>query len=398
MLKQYMIENETIDSLELKILMITRGINIKDDTLYHTFGKTHRLSSSMDPQACNCLLLPDQTIVHMINTGESSPFEIGVNEKGKPFLSYNDNFLTEVSFPPKTAFYDQETCNGFSFGHIAVLQGLDVLSFPYLWVCEYAKAGYPCQFCFPGAFTHKLVNDGNLDPQFPDARDVAEVVHFAVNTEQVARFVQITGGSSMNPLAECRQVAEILNAIDGMAGLENIQGEILIYTSPPEDPKTVDIIFESGADRIACDIEVWDETLVKTICPGKDKFTGRKRQLKTLEYIAEKYGPNKACSAFIVGVEPAESFLSAAQYLAERGIIPIASIWIPHGKPVLGKTKAPGLDFYRRLKENLADIYIKYNCEPPGNEGFNVCLCRDVWNHRETIQQRSCACIPSYES
>jgi len=104
-----------------------------------------------------------------------------------------------------------------------------------------------------------------------------------------------------------------------------------------------------------------------------------------LTYIADTYGPNKACTSFVVGVEPAESYLAGAEYLAQRGIVPIASIWIPFGRPVMGKREAPGLEYYRRVKEGLAAIYEKYHIEPPGSVGLNVCLCRDAWNHRLEI-------------
>ncbi|HSW00605.1 MAG TPA: hypothetical protein VLI39_10565 [Sedimentisphaerales bacterium] len=42
-------------------------------------------------------------------------------------------------------------------------------------------------------------------------------------------------------------------------------------------------------------------------------------------------------------------------------------------------------DFYRRVKEGLAEIYPKYGLEPPGSRGLNVCLCRDIWHHRSVI-------------
>lgn len=36
---------------------------------------------------------------------------------------------------------------------------------------------------------------------------------------------------------------------------------------------------------------------------------GRKGQLRALEYITEKFGPNKAFSSFVAGLEPLESML-----------------------------------------------------------------------------------------
>ena len=65
--------------------------------------------------------------------------------------------------------------------------------------------------------------------------------------------------------------------------------------------------------------------------------------------------------------------------MAERGIIPVASVWMPFGKPVMGSMKAPDLDFYRAVKEMLAELYIKNDLEPAGGCGLNVCVDRDIW-------------------
>ena len=72
MLSTYRINGEVIDSLELKILLITKGINILSDEVYERFSNTHRLSSFMNSGACNCLLLPDNTVVHIWNSGPQS--------------------------------------------------------------------------------------------------------------------------------------------------------------------------------------------------------------------------------------------------------------------------------------------------------------------------------------
>ena len=62
-----------------------------------------------------------------------------------------------------------------------------------------------------------------------------------------------------------------------------------------------------------CSLEVWDDQLARVITPGKWKFAGRQRFLDCLKYIAKRYGPNRACSSFVVGLEPVESFLEAAR-------------------------------------------------------------------------------------
>lgn len=98
-----------------------------------------------------------------------------------------------------------------------------------------------------------------------------------------------------------------------------------------------------------------------------------------LEYIAKKFGPGKACSNFMIGLEPVESCLAGAEYLAARGIVPIASVWIPFGRPVRGSMQPPPLDYYRRIRDGFARLYQKYQLEPPGGTGLNVCMCRDIY-------------------
>ena len=42
-----------------------------------------------------------------------------------------------------------------------------------------------------------------------------------------------------------------------------------MFMTPPTDPKMLDQVFDAGADRIACSLEVWDEKLAQIITPGK---------------------------------------------------------------------------------------------------------------------------------
>ena len=41
----------------------------------------------------------------------------------------------------------------------------------------------------------------------------------------------------MNPQAECQTIAQLLHEIDSVAGLKNVNGEIIVFTTPPSDPK-----------------------------------------------------------------------------------------------------------------------------------------------------------------
>jgi len=145
--------------------------------------------------------------------------------------------------------------------------------------------------------------------------------------------------------------------------------------------KSADRYFELGASRIGCSLEVWDMGRARVITPGKVGITSRKRHLQVLEYIAQKQGPGRAFSNFILGIEDFSTLAEGALWLAERGILPAASVWMPMGRPVQGSMKAPDVGYYRRVKEYFADLYMRYGLEPTASRGLNVCIERDIWNY-----------------
>lgn len=397
------IEGQQVDSVILKALLISRGVKVSN-AVYRSFAGNFRLSTN--PLECNTIILPDGTIVQLTdlafhmeyirsslswNTFKQlrylsqmqTPFRLGLDDSGKPTLYYQKEKITEISFPKPTDFYKQKTTTGIPFTGNAVLQGTEWLSFQLLWKCDYACAGEPCQYCYSGGELETLVKRKKKLPVYPTPDDIAEIVEYAVIKENYTDSIQITGGSTFNVQAECDKIKTILDAINKRVGRQNIKGEILIYTTPPKDPRMVDQLFEAGADKIAMSLEIWDEELAKKIMPGKMKYTGRQRHLDALEYVAEKYGKNKACSNFIIGLEPADSVLEGAEYMASRGIVPIASVWIPFGRPVLGSMKTPGIEYYRKVADRLARIYSEYCIVPPGAKGLNVCMCRDIYLQKD---------------
>ena len=209
---------------------------------------------------------------------------------------------------------------------------------------------------------------------------MAEIVEYGIKNVG-ASSMQITGGSTHSGLAESEYVHNYLTAIDERVGRSNISGEILLYITPPADMGIIDKYFELGANRVACSLELWDEARAKLVTPGKIELTTRKQHLDALEYISDKYGPAKAFSNFIIGIEEFDTLKQGVTYLSERGIMPSASIWMPMGRPVQSTMQAPDISFYKRVKELYADMYQKYNLEPVANRGLNVCVERDIWNY-----------------
>ena len=387
-----------VDSVELKCLLVSRGLKIAPE-VYKKLGGKYRIHPNA--LTCNCLKLPDETIVmatdlslHLSTLSSmfswdnlklfkymsdmTTDFRVELSGE-EPVLTHKGTEVCPVSLMPGSKFFSQKTSSGMPFMGNAVLQGCNWVAFQCLWPCEYATAGKSCQFCFSGGQFEALAKRNKPMPFIPSPQDVVEVVRYAVENDGVDS-IQITGGSTFKSDDEERYITSYMTAIGEQISRENISGEILLYITPPENREVIDRYFELGADRIACSLEVWDDKLAAGIMPGKRVFTTKERYLDALTYIAEKHGAGKAFSNFIIGLEPLDSLREGATYLAERGIIPSASVWMPFGKPVLGSMKAPDVNYFRAAKEMLAELYIKYKLRPAGACGLNVCVERDIFN------------------
>jgi biotin synthase-related radical SAM superfamily protein len=377
--------------------VVSRGLRI-DREVYQRCGKDCRIYPNA--LTCNCFKLPDGTIVMATDLGfhlsilssmfswdnlklfkymgdMTTDYRLGLAD-GTPTLLWRGEAVTPVELLPGTEFFRQKTSSGMPFMGNAVLQGCDWVAFQCLWPCEYAIAGKPCQFCFSGGQFEALARRKKPMPPIPSPRDVSEVVLYAAAHDGV-NSMQLTGGSTFRGEKEREYITAYLEDLEKSGARAALTGELLLYITPPEDQDAIDRYFALGASRIACSLEVWDDELGKSITPGKRSFTTKERHLEALTYIAEKYGPGRAFCNFIIGLEPFETLREGAEYLARRGIIPSASVWMPFGKPVNGSMKPAGLDYFRRTKEMLGELYLRYGLEPAGCCGLNVCVERDIW-------------------
>ena len=394
---EFEVGGQRVDSVELKCLVVSRGLKI-DREVYRECGNNFRIYPNA--LTCNCFRLPDGTIVMATDLGfhlstlssmfswdnlklfkymsdMTTDYRISLLD-GQPTLLYQGEVVTTVELMPKSDFYQQKTSSGMPYAGNAVLQGCDWVAFQCLWPCDFACAGKPCQFCFSGGQFEALARRHKPMPFIPSPQDVSEVVLYAVEHDEV-NSMQLTGGSTFQSETEEKYITGYLQGMAESGARAALKNELLLYITPPEKHEVIDRYFGMGASRIACSLEVWDDKLAESITPGKRSYITKQRYLDALTYIAEKYGPGKSFSNFIIGLEPFETLREGATYLAERGVIPSASVWMPFGKPVNGSMKPASLDYFRKTKDMLAELYLKYDLEPAGCCGLNVCVERDIW-------------------
>jgi hypothetical protein len=316
--------------------------------------------------------------VHL-HANENSRFSLRL-ENRKPVLFEEGTPVTEVTFPVASAYYRQKTSAGNPFGSIAVLEGRSTLAFFYLWSCEYIKTRETCSFCF-----QVMADMAGYNLPSPSKSEVAEIIKWAIENAGVQE-IQLTGGTLFGGSSECRRYAELLRTIDREVGLDRIKSEIYCYVTAPKNPQDVDQIFEAGADRVGHDLHVWNPELHARFAPGHARHVTRAGQLRALEHIANEFGPNKAFSAFVAGLEPLDEMLEGAEYLASRGIVPAFSVWMPTPGSISVDSKPPGLDYYRQARREFARLYKTYQLHPPGAPaGSHVSLCHDIYRNMDAI-------------
>jgi hypothetical protein len=219
----------------------------------------------------------------------------------------------------------------------------------------------------------------------PSDEEVAEIIGWGIEHAGVKQ-VQLTAGTKFIGRDECQRYARLLGAIDRIVGLDKIPAEIYCYVTAPKEPALVDQILDAGANRVAHDLHVWDRKLHARISPGHARHVGRDGQLRALEHIADKYGPNRAFSSFVAGIEPLDSMLQGAEYLASRGIVPAFSVWMPPAGSTHAEHRPPSLDYYSQALREFACLYRRHGLNPPGiAAGSHVSICHDVYRHADDV-------------
>jgi len=150
MLQQYRLEDTSLDSLDLKALLITQGVAVHPE-VYQRCGGNFRLSP--DPMQCNTLILPDGTAAHLVDLGQRAPFGLQLDSRGHLVLLHHKQLVSEVRLPRASGFYRQNSSSGTPFRGLGVLEGTDVVAFPDLWPCQYPQVNATCKFCHCGQFT-----------------------------------------------------------------------------------------------------------------------------------------------------------------------------------------------------------------------------------------------------
>ena len=362
-------DGTAFDLLDLKVALLYYGIHVDEDVYGEYEGKARLTERPSD-----AMVLGGQVSCLRSRTNQETPFRLILRD-GKPVITYNGGFLTEIGFHEKSPFHEQQTSGGTPYRKLSAVLGWDMLYIACLWRCELGTSGNPCGFCHTWNYAYP---DHSLS-------EMMEVIRYAVEESPKVKILHLTSGSLLNSEDEIERYVKFLRAIDATVGIEKLP--TLIYLTPPSDLKLLDRLFDAGVSWISCNLDVWDERIFQKICPGKAQIITRQRYLDAMYYIADRYGPNRACCAFVAGIEPADSLIEGETVLAERGIVSWPSSFMPFAseQKILAELQPFSLDYYRTVRKETAKLYKKYELVVPGTYGSSICLSRDIWLRRDIL-------------
>lgn len=281
-----------------------------------------------------------------------APFSVEY-ENGRYYLLEGANQVDEITFVEKPAFYNEKTSDGVSMATIAQEIGKTKVTVAYSNECALKDKGLDCKFCNINATKSRFADLQGIE--WKSARQIAET--YAKAREEGYESITITGGF----IPERREVEyyiDVAEAIQDITGLQDFGGTACV--GAPADLDVIDKYKEAGYRGISSNMEIWDENIFKTICPGKEQICGgRQNWINALKHEVEVFGRGNVRSFFVAGIEPKSTLLEGIEYLAELGIVAIPLHWIPNPGSELEGHRAPTPEWYLDLDLKTYNILKK---------------------------------------
>lgn len=302
-------------------------------------------------------LLPEGTVVQF-RKNSLSPYGITL-EKEDFVLCKNGERICTIELIPRPAYYRKKTTSGHPMVKIGQIGGKDCLFFCYQNYCSHFAKGEECLFC--NLVSTSNTYDSVLKKKETDA--IGEVARVAFSEGEV-KHVLLTGGC-FNHQKEVELVTEILKSIRRHTGLDRVPGTVL--PSPAKTKDDLEKYFETGINAIGFSMEIWDENLYKGICPGKARNTSHEVFVRSIRTAVKIFGEGNVYGVFVMGLEPAKTFLDGVRELTNLGANVVPFVWSPNPGSKLEGHRAPTGKWFSDTIWEVSEIVYKANI-PAGNE------------------------------
>ncbi len=328
------------DRLAVKITVMTQGVDITPEA--KEYLETHGgirpgNNNSVDIDAYGMIINAprDVRFIHL------TPFTIKINAQKELELFYYDTFLQTIKlFPLDPLSLKTTKAHGIPYESIAYLS-TDRLRVHTTNACVYKLQCKSCKFC-------NIVPQEGVIP----IEDITEVIYDYLENSPAVRHFLIGGQSA--------EEANVRTRICDVARIIREKTDKNIYVMAlPYDRKVIKELCDAGINELACNAEVYDETLAREYMPGKGRLP-RQRYIDTLSYATDMLGTTgNVKTAFIIGLEPHESLMAGIRDFTEKKIEIVLSVFRPLPGTPLENLMAPPIRYLYRLYHEAQKISIR---------------------------------------
>jgi hypothetical protein len=246
---------------------------------------------------------------------------------------------------------------------IANLYGGGALAFFSPRACYFFADGTQCTFCsLAGTAEESSEFQGLLS-----ADDVRFAVRAALETDRERiEQIMVVGGNMRDLDRGFEHHMELAKAAESelrAAGVEDTTS-VHVATMPPRNLELLTLAGDFVNLHVMFNLEVWDATLFRSICPGKHKDYGREGILTALDRLARIMSPYRVHSLLVTGLEPTDSTIAGATALANMGVSPIINIYHSDRFSLLGLSVRPSFSYLASVARGLQDLYARFPIQP----------------------------------
>jgi len=325
------ITNAPVNKLDMKIALINQGIQ---------FPKSLKVKKAVFSGIDFYLENYKMHINSPMNIGMSflSPFKI-VEENANCYLYYYSKRISRIEI--ENDYFTQQdilTAKDIALKDIIYIS-TDRIRIKPINGCDFKSCGNGCRFCeLKHSKSHYSISD----------------ITAAINMSKKLNYnhILIGGGTDLSS----KSWDNILNITKFVKHV--IPDKQITLMSVPAPSKYLELLYNSGIEDVAFNIEIFDEELAAYYMPGKRNYNYQ-YYYESLKEAVSIFGEGNVRSAFIVGLESSKSLLNGIEELCKINVIPCLSVY--RNMPDTISFLPPTNDFLKKIYTEAEKITNKYN-------------------------------------
>lgn len=295
------------EAISIKSSLLSNGVNVGNISKTFKPSKASLYSYEMSEKQGNSF--PQEVILYnnqqedlrvfsTIRSNANSPWNL-IENNGTVCLN-NEDKTFQVDLPEVPKFYDNEIEGENSTKYFQKLGG-DTIALVMLNYCEYYARNVQCKFCE----IHE--NFSTVKEQFlrvkTSEKMSSHLIQAIKKDSSIRQVIFNSGNYSTNNNRTYREIIKTLNlTMVGLSSDEINKIAFLVIIAPPEDFSLIKQLKEAGATSVYINMEVWSDSSMQQIVPGKYEL-GKNTYYKAFDESLKHFGVGYVYTNLILGIQ-----------------------------------------------------------------------------------------------